>query len=62
MAAKLLTFTKKQILRMVKKYKKGSTLAELSEEFSVSIPVIRRTLAKKRVKIRSRGHRGSTPR
>ena len=40
---------------MVSKYNKGAGLVELATEFDLSIPVIRRTLADKGVKIRKRG-------
>ena len=40
---------------MVSKYNKGAGLTALAEEFDLSIPVIRRTLVDKGVKIRKAG-------
>ncbi len=41
---------------LVSKYKKGTGLAALAEEFGFSIPVVRRTLEENDVTIRGRGH------
>ena len=40
---------------IVAKYAKGVGLVALAEEFDLSVPVIRRTLIEKDVKIRGRG-------
>lgn len=44
-----------EVRSLVSRYNKGVGLVELSQAFSYSVPVIRRVLAEKKVRIRGRG-------
>ncbi len=47
--------TANQVRSIVSKYNKGAGLLDLSIEFDYSVPVIRRVLREKRVRVRKRG-------
>lgn len=50
-----ITVTANTVRSMVAKYKKGTGLVALAQEFDLSVPVIRRTLADAGAEIRGRG-------
>lgn len=55
MARPKITVTANTARSIVAKYNKGAGLVALADEFDLSIPVIRRTLADAGAKIRGRG-------
>ncbi len=55
MGRPMTTVTANHIRSIVSKYNKGMGLLDLSDEFPYSVPVIRRVLREKRVRVRKRG-------
>jgi helix-turn-helix protein len=51
----MIAFNKRAMDRIVSGYKNGQTLRELADKHDVSVAVIRRVLAERKVKIRPRG-------